>query len=43
VGWTVRLVLQGERRTEQRTLTGQKLARLTAGTPASLAAGSTQP
>jgi hypothetical protein len=34
VGWTVRLVLQGERRTDQRTLTGEKLARLTAGTPA---------
>jgi hypothetical protein len=43
VGWTVRLVLQGERRTDQRTLIGEKLARLTAGTPASLLAGSTQP
>jgi hypothetical protein len=36
VSWAVRLVLQGERRTDQRTLTGQQLARLRAGTPASL-------
>lgn len=36
VSWTVRLVLQGERRTDWRTLTGEQLARLTAGTPASL-------
>jgi hypothetical protein len=43
VSWTVRLVLQGERRTDQRTLTGEKLARLTAGTPVSLLAGTTQP
>ncbi len=43
VAWTVRLVLQGERRTDQRTLTGQQLARLAAGTPARLAAGSPQP
>lgn len=43
VRWTVRLVLQGERRTAQRTLTGQQQARLTAGTPASLAAGSQTP
>jgi hypothetical protein len=43
VGWTVRLVLQGERSTDQRTLTGEQPARLTAGTPASLSAGSPQP
>jgi hypothetical protein len=43
VGWTVRLVLRGERRTDQRTLTGEQPVRLTAGTPASQAAGSTQP
>jgi hypothetical protein len=43
VSWTVRLILHGERRTDQRTLTGEQLARLTAGTPVSLLAGSTQP
>jgi hypothetical protein len=43
VAWTVQLVLQGERRTEQRTLTGHQPARLTAGTPTSLRAGSAQP
>jgi hypothetical protein len=43
VGWTVRLILHGERRTDQRTFTGEQPARLTAGTPASLAAGSPQP
>jgi hypothetical protein len=37
VSWTVQLLLQGERSTDQRTLTGEKLARLTAGTPASIA------
>jgi hypothetical protein len=34
VNWTVRLLLQGERSTGQRTLTGQQPARLNAGTPA---------
>lgn len=36
VSWTVRLVLQGERRIDQRTLTGEQVARLTAGTPTRL-------
>jgi hypothetical protein len=37
VSWTVQLLLQGERSTDQRTLTGEQPARLTAGTPASMA------
>jgi hypothetical protein len=37
VSWTVQLLLQGERSTDQRTLTGEQPARLTAGTPASTA------
>jgi hypothetical protein len=37
VNWTAQLLLQGERSTDQRTLTGEQPARLTAGTPASTA------
>ena len=37
VSWTAQLLLQGERSTDQRTLTGEQPARLTAGTPASMA------
>ena len=37
VSWTAQLLLQGERSTDQRTLTGEQPARLTAGTPASTA------
>src|SRR5215472_12969873 len=37
VSWTTQLLLQGERSTDQRTLTGEQPARLTAGTPASVA------